>query len=92
MSSTLPGTQDLLDKTLAGLEALLGAGGLIRDPYKHHCSDSGLQSRTKKQKLFSFHYSVFFFDFINMVFKINKQEGEKKANVFQEGIFVKAIN
>lgn len=31
MSCTLLGMQDLLDKTLADLEAQLGVGGLIRD-------------------------------------------------------------
>lgn len=61
-------------------------------PYNHHFSDSGLQSRTKPQNIFSFHYSIFLFYFISTVLKTDKKERKKKVCVFQEGIFVKAIN
>lgn len=81
MSSTLPGIQDLLDKTLADLEVLLGVGDLIRDLQRSLTATTslilGFKVKQKTRKIFSLHYSVFLFYFINMFLKTNKQERKK---------------
>lgn len=94
MSCTFPGIQDLLDKTLADLEVWSRRFDKRppEAPCNQHFPDSELQSRTKTQNIFSFHYSVFSFYFSIMVLKTNKQERKKKVYIFQEGIFVTAIN
>lgn len=83
MSSTLPGIQGLLDKTLADLEVLLGVGGLTeisRGPLQHF-SDSGLQSRMKNKTKQIFPFIILFSSSISLIWFKKKQTRKKEKSV-----------